>query len=69
MSRSYTIVGLTARNTVVIRIGRGAPYDTNERPSEWGTWGLSRAERGILNRGLTQNGNDRGRPKGEVWDA
>lgn len=68
LRRNYTVVGLVEhadRYTVQIekRVeGRPVLVDTNVAPSAWGSWGLSRRERGILARGLTRSGRDR-RPR------
>lgn len=69
MKRNYRIVGLAPagdHSTVVIHVrrptGRRETVDTGVPASAWGDFGLSRAERGILRRGLTAAGRDR-RPR------
>lgn len=67
--RNYRIVGLTPDNFVVMETRDEGVHRTHDRPSEyWGIEYLTRAERGILRRGLTPSGRDRERPKGEVMD-
>lgn len=56
--RNYKVVALSPTNTVVIEIA-GERRDTGEKPSAWGTYGLSRYEIGILRKGLTATGRDR----------
>ena len=68
-TRNYQILGLTPDNHVVISVDGGAPCDSGETPAQWGTWGLTRAERGILRRGLTATGRDRARPRGETMEV
>ena len=59
--RNWKIVGLANHGdhyTVEIEVD-GVRHDSGELPSSFGDFGLSRAERGILHRGLTAGGNDR----------
>ncbi len=69
MERNWRIKGLTVRNTVIVQVGGREPHDSCESPSSFGSFGLSRVERGILGRGLTSAGNDRSRPKGETIEV
>lgn len=62
-TRNYRIVGLSDANTVIRQVDGQAPADSGEKPSAWGTWGLSRGEVAILRRGLTASGRDRERPR------
>jgi hypothetical protein len=62
--RNWEVVGLTPHNTVVIQKDDGSVVDTQEGPAQWGTDGLSRHERGIVNRGVTASGNDKRKPSG-----
>ena len=64
--RNWKIVGLANHGdhyTVMIEKanenGNLGYFDSGELPSSFGDFGLSRAERGILHRGLTAGGNDR----------
>ena len=59
--RNWRITGLYPQEdhyTVEIVVD-GEVRDSGELPSSFGDFGLSRAERGILHRGLTAGGNDR----------
>ena len=59
--RNWEIVGLTKIDgsyIVDIKVD-GVVRSSGERPSEFGDWGLTRKERGILRRGLTSTGKDR----------
>ncbi len=64
--RNWEVVGLTPENTVQLRdTDTDGVKDSGEFPSEyWGVTYLTRAERGILRRGLTQAGYDRATPRG-----
>lgn len=57
--RNYRVCGLSPRYTVMIRHANGSISDSGERPSEWGTWGLSRHEAAIIRSGMTRGGRDR----------
>ena len=63
--RNWQVVGLTPENFVEIRsTDTGETRDSCERPSEFdGIDYLTRAERGILRRGLTAAGRDRTTPR------
>jgi len=61
--RNWKVVGLSPRNTVLLEIEGRVRVDSGEKPSEIGTWGLSRQEVRILRRGLTASGRDREVPK------
>jgi len=64
--RNYRITGLVPHPELgvhTVEVERaGARIDTGTPASGWGTWGLPRAERGILRQGLTATGRDR-RPR------
>lgn len=64
-TRNWEVVGLTLTNYVLVReTDTNTVRDSCERPSEFiGVYYLTRGERGILNRGLTQAGNDRATPR------
>ncbi len=63
--RNWEVIGLTPENTVVIQVkGRTSPTDTGEGPAEFLVEYLTRAERGILRRGLTNADNNRTSPRG-----
>jgi len=62
--RNYRVVGLSPENTVIVQVeGRSGLTDLGVKPSMLGTWGLTRAEVGILRRGMTSAGRDRTTPK------
>lgn len=61
--RNWQVLGLTDENRVILQVN-GERRETQERPSDfWGIAYLSRAERGILRRGVTPGGRDRATPK------
>ncbi len=63
--RNWEVVGLTADNHVQLRdTDTDGVRDSGESPSEyWGVTYLTKPERGILRRGLTQAGYDRATPR------
>ena len=65
-SRNWEVVGLTPENFVLVReTETDTIRDSCERPSDFiGVTYLTRTERGILRRGLTQSGYDRPAPRG-----
>lgn len=63
--RNWEVIGLTPENTVVIQVkGRHGPTDTGDGPAEFLVEYLTRTERGILRRGLTNADNNRKSPRG-----
>lgn len=65
--RNYRIVALhpnrAERCYQVVIEGDGRVRNTGHTAAEWGDFGLTRAERGILRRGLTDAGYDRCPPE------
>jgi hypothetical protein len=68
VARNYVVTGLTARNTVVIRVD-GRLADTDEPPSTYLMAHLPSREQAILRRGLSRAGVDRLRPVGATLEA
>jgi hypothetical protein len=60
-SRNYTVVGIVADgNAYRVKIRkRDGSTALDATCAEFGVWGLTRKERGIVRRGLTASGGDR----------